>query len=116
MKKLFFVPVVIIALLFLCSCGQGNTDLPMSATQEVDTAGSFQFAFHYEKEEPVFEFVSPGGIVYKEGSEGLEVVRQTQPGGFESIYFIFENGEIGEWQINYDKYSNDSLDFYYAAN
>jgi|LSQX01.3.fsa_nt_gb hypothetical protein len=114
MKNLLFVPVLI-ALLFMCSCGQGKTDLPMSATQQVDTNGGFQFAFHYEKEEPVFEFISPGGIIYKEGSEDLTVERQTQPGDFESIYFLFEKGEIGEWTINYDKFTNESVDFYYHA-
>lgn len=114
MKRFYFVPVIII-LLFMCSCGQGNNELPMSTTQEVDTNGGFQFAFHFEKEEPAFEFISPGGIIYKEGSENLTVKRQTQPGGFKSVYFLFAKGVIGEWQINYDKFSNESLDFYYAA-
>lgn len=114
MKKLVYVLLIII-LLFMCSCGQSRTDLPLSTTYDVDTTGGFQFAFHYEKEEPVFEFVSPSGVVYKEGSNDLTVERQTQPGGFESIYFLFEKGEVGEWKINYDKFTNESVDFYYAA-
>ncbi len=113
MKRLVYV--LVLMLFIFSSCGQSKTDLPMSTTCEVGTTGGFQFAFHYDKEEPAFEFVSPSGIVYKEGSESLTVERQTQPGGFDSIYFIFAKGEIGEWKINYDKFTNESVDFYYAV-
>lgn len=105
MKKLVFIASVI--LMFAVSgCGRGNTDLPMNTTYEVDTTGAFQFAFHYEKEDPKFEFISPSGIIYKEGCENLAVERATQGSGLKSVYYLFEKGEIGEWKINYDKFTN----------
>lgn len=112
-KKFVFILVVIL-MLVVGGCDRGNTDLPMSSIYEVSTTGAFQFAFHYEKEEPIFEFISPSGIIYKEDSENMAVERATQCGGMKSVYYLFEKGEIGEWKINYDKFTNESVDFYYA--
>ncbi len=114
MKRLIFIPILILVLL-ISGCGERKTDLPMSTTYEVDTTGGFQFAFHYENEEPKLEFVSPSGIVYTEGSKDLTVERATQVSGLKSVYYLFSKGEIGEWKINYDKFSNESVEFYYSG-
>ena len=54
MKKIAFLLIVASILLVCAGCGGDKTDFPMSTTYEVDTSGDFQFAFHFEKEEPIF--------------------------------------------------------------
>lgn len=87
---------------------------PMSGEYYVDTADSFLLRFNYAAEEPLFEFVSPSGIVYREGSANLQVERKAY-GGFGSIFYLFEVGEVGDWLFRYNQFSNDDLGFVYEA-
>lgn len=96
----------------ITSCN--NSDFPQGVTCEVNTSGPFQFAFHYEKEEPEFEFVSPSGKVYNKDSNVLTIEKAEQPGGFNSIYYLFSSGEVGKWKIKYNKFSNKEIQLYYS--
>lgn len=114
MKKLLFIFILIFATL-LCSCNDQN--YPYKMTYEVDTNSGFQFAFHYKDDnEPNFKLISPSGKIYTKDSEDIQIERAIteNPNMWNSIYFLFEKGEKGKWEIYCDKSLNDEVKMYYG--
>lgn len=76
----------------------------------LDSDTNLTICVGYEKEEPTVSFISPDGDEVKEGSEGVEVKRDTEG---KKIYFQISNAKRGDWKIVYDKKSNSqiSVDF-----
>lgn len=118
MKKLLFIFILIFAIL-LCSCNKNDLNDQnyfYKITYEVDTNDGFQFAFHYKDDnEPNFKLISPSSKIYTKDSEDIQIERviTENPNMFNSIYFLFEKGEKGKWEIYFDKSLNDEVKINY---
>lgn len=72
----------------------------------LDSDTNLTVSVGYETEEPTVSFIAPNGDEVKEGSEGVEVKRDTEG---KKIYFQISNAKRGDWKIVYDKKSNSQI-------
>lgn len=107
-KLKFILAVIMICMLVPVTALTAFAETETATLTTLETSGDLTVMFTYDSERPDITFISPSGDRYSEDS-GEDVVESAH-GDYWSTYKII-NAEAGEWQVEYDKKSNTSLEF-----
>lgn len=118
-NKLTFSALIFGALITLSGCGDksDNASEKSSVVSEISfkttdifnikSRGDMAVTLYYDVEEPTISFIMPDGTV-------LDTKELPTERGDGAVCYHIADAALGQWQMNYDKKNNNSLDVNWA--